>query len=25
LDNVMFMNYQEEVKADTGYDEELGF
>ncbi|MDN6098495.1 MAG: phage replisome organizer protein, partial [Lactococcus lactis] len=25
LDNVMFMNYQEEVKADTGYDEDLGF
>lgn len=25
LDNVMFTNYQEEVKADTGYDEELGF
>lgn len=25
LDNVMFTNYQEEVKADTGYDEDLGF
>ncbi|XOW23897.1 phage replisome organizer protein [Lactococcus lactis] len=25
LDNVMFMNYQEEVKEDTGYDEDLGF
>jgi len=25
LDNVMFMDYQEEVKAETGYDDELGF
>ena len=25
LSNMMFMDYQEEVKAETGYDEELGF
>jgi len=25
LSNMMFMDYQEEVKADTGYDDELGF
>lgn len=25
LSNMMFMDYQEEVKADTGYDEDLGF
>lgn len=25
LDNAMFMDYQEEVKAETGYDDELGF
>ncbi|MDM7657425.1 phage replisome organizer protein [Lactococcus lactis] len=25
LSNMMFMDYQEEVKADAGYDEDLGF
>lgn len=25
LSNMMFMDYQEEVKAETGYDDELGF
>lgn len=25
LSNMMFMDYQEEVKAETGYDNELGF